>query len=134
MAEKIRVLLVEPLEEPRVVEIERRLDCLQETVGGLMQAIYPYSDPVAIVCDDEAKLKGSVPNRALVDDKGNPYDIICGSFFLCGIGMDDFISISDEQAEKYTEVFRCPEMFVRALDGHVFWMKMGSGQPPRVIV
>lgn len=133
MAEKIRVLLVEPMEKPRVVEFEHTLANLQETVGGLIQAVYPFDDYVAIVCDDEAKLKGSLPNRALVDDKGNPYDIICGSFFLCGIGKDDFISLSDELAEKYARVFECPEMFVRAFDGHVFWMKMGSGQPPRCI-
>ena len=134
MAEKIRVLLVEPMKKPRVVEFEHTLENLQEMVGGLMQAIYPFEDRVAIVCDDEAKLKGSMPNRALLDDKGESYDIICGSFFLCGTGMDDFISLSDELAEKYMEVFRWPELLVRASDGHVFWAKLGSGQPPRCII
>ena len=133
MVEKIRVLLVEPMEKPRMVEFERGLENMQETVGGLIQAIYPFEDHVAIVCDDEAKLKGSLPNRALLDDQGEPYDIICGSFFLCGIGMDDFISLSDELAEKYMEVFKWPELLVRAADGHVFWMKIGSGQPPRCV-
>ena len=133
MAEKIRVLLVEPLEKPRLVEIEHSLVNLQGLVDGWISAIYPWEDPVAIVCDDEAKLKGKYPNRALVDDEGNPYDIICGTFFLCGLGMDDFTSISEELAEKYTEMFRYPEMFVRALDGHVAWMRLNSGERPRVI-
>ena len=133
MAEKIRVLLVEPLEKPRAVEVEHMLENLQSLVDGWISAIYPWDDPVAIVCDDEAKLKGKYPNRALVDDKGDPYDIICGTFFLCGIGMDDFISISEELAEKYMEMFRYPEMFVRASDGHVAWIRLDSGERPRVI-
>lgn len=133
MPEKIRVLLVEPLEKPRVLEIKHTLENLQKLAGGTLQAIYPWDDPVAIVCDDEGKLKGSMPNRALVDDEGEPYDIICGSFFLCGIGKDDFISISEKLAEKYAGVFRYPEMFIRTLDGHVAWLKMDSGEKPRVI-
>jgi len=133
MTEKIRVLRVEPMEKPRLVEIDHTLERLQELVGGVMQALYPWDDPIAIVCDDEGKLDGSLPNRALVDDVGNPYDIICGSFFICGVGKEDFISISDELAEKYTEVFRYPEMFVRAADGHVAWIRLNSGERPRVI-
>ena len=133
MAEKLRVLLVEPLEKPRAVEIEHTLENLQSLVDGWISAIYPWEDPVAIVCDDEAKLKGKSPNRALVDDKGDPYDIICGTFFLCGIGMDDFISISEELAEKYMEIFRYPEMFVRTSDGNVAWIRLDSGERPRVI-
>ena len=134
MAEMIRVLLVEPMEKPRVVEFDHTLEKLQDMVGGVIQAIYPYDDPVAIVCDDEAKLKGSLPNRALVDEGGDPYDIICGTFLICGIGHDDFISISGELAERYMDMFRWPEMFVRSPEGHVFWMKMGSGEAPRRIV
>ena len=55
MAEKIRVLLVEPMEKPRLVETEHTLENLQEMVGGVLQALYPYDDPIAIVCDDEGK-------------------------------------------------------------------------------
>ena len=104
----LRVLLIEPLREPRLVEIEYTLDEMQRLVGGLIQAIYPWDDPVALVCDDEGKLKGSTPNRMLED-----YDIITGPFFICGIGEDDFISISDELAEKYTAKFKYPELIYR---------------------
>ena len=41
MAEKIRVLLVEPLERPRLVEVEHTLENLQKLVGGSIQAVYP---------------------------------------------------------------------------------------------
>ena len=134
MAEKIKVLLVEPLEEPRVVEIEHTLDGMRDAVGGWISAIFPFDDPVAIVCDDEAKLKGCMPNRVLVDGAGDPYDVICGPFFLCGVGGEDFASISDGLAEKYMEVFRWPELLVRGLDGHVYWRRLGSGQPSRCIL
>ena len=133
MAEKIRVLLVEPLERPRLVEVEHTLENLQELVGGSIQAVYPWDDPVGLVCDDDGKFKGYVPNRALVDDDGNPYDIIVGTFFICGLGRENFASISDELAERFTERFHWPEMFMRTLDGHVVWVRMKPGEEPRII-
>ena len=134
MAEMIRVLLIEPMEKPRLVEIEHTLENLQELVGGSIQAVYPWEDPVAVVCDDEGLFKGYPLNRLLEDDDSNPYDILKGTFFICGLGREDFASISDAMAEKYTEKFRLPEMFMRTMDDHVIWFKIGSGEEPKVIV
>ena len=133
MAEKIRVLLVEPMEEPRLIEVENTLERLQGLVDGYIEAVYPWDDPVAVVCDDEAIFNRKVPNRALLDDEGNPYDILKGTFFICGIGRDDFASISDAMAKKYTQLFRWPEMFMRTVDGHVAWLRVKSGESPRII-
>ena len=99
MAEQIRVLLVEPGEHPRLVTVEHTLENLQELVGGTIQAVYPFPEPVAVICDDDGKFKGYVPNRALVDEEGEPYDIVVGTFFICGLGKDNFASISDELDE-----------------------------------
>ena len=134
MAEDIRVLLVEPMEKPRLVTVSHTLENLQELVGGYLQAVYPWDDPVGLVCDDEAMFNGKVLNRALVDEDGNPYDIVKGSFFLCGLGREDFCSISDELAEKYTERFYWPEMFMRTMDDHVVWIRLKPGEEPKVIV
>ena len=134
MAEDIRVLLVEPMEKPRLVTVPHTLENLQELVGGYLQAVYPWDDPVGLVCDDEAMFNGKVLNRALVDEDGNPYDIVKGSFFLCGLGREDFCSISDELAEKYTERFYWPEMFMRTMDDHVVWIRLKPGEEPKVIV
>ena len=131
MAEKIRILLIEPLERPRLVEIEHTLEKLHEIVGGYIQAVYPWDDPVAVVCDDEGKFKGYPGNRVLEDEDGNPYDLLVGTFFICGLTEDDFGSISDELAEKYTKMFENPEMFMRTLDGHMVMVRMG--EEPRVI-
>ncbi|MBQ1491266.1 MAG: DUF3846 domain-containing protein [Blautia sp.] len=133
MAEKIRVLLVEPMEEPRLIEVENTLERLQGLVDGYIEAVYPWDDPVAVVCDDEAIFNRKVPNRALLDDEGNPYDILKGTFFICGIGRDDFASISDAMAKKYTQLFRWPEMFMRTVDGHVAWLRVKPGESPRII-
>ena len=134
MAEEIRVLLVEPMEKPRLVTVPHTLENLQKLVDGSLQAVYPWDDPVGLVCDDDGIYNGKVPNRALLDEEGNPYDIVKGTFFICGLSPQDFASISDELAEKFTERFRWPEMFFRTLDDHVVWVKLKPGEQPRVIV
>ena len=131
--ERIRILKVAPLEKPELVEIDHTLKNLQEIVGGDIQAVYPWEDPVALVCDDEGKFKSYPANRVLVDDEGNPYDIVCGTFFICGLTREDFGSLSDELAEKYAERFRFPEMLMRRMDGRIMWVRIGSGEEPRII-
>ena len=113
MAEKIRVLLVEPMEKPRMVEFENRLENLQETVGGLIQAVYPFEDPVAIVCDEEGKIDGAPLNRALRNEDGDIVDIIAGPFFICGIDEDSFTDLPADLAEKYDKMFHRPEAFLK---------------------
>ena len=132
MAE-IRVLLVEPGEKPRLVTIEHTLENLQKLVGGYIQAVYPWDDPVGLICDEDGSANGKPLNRALLDEDGNPYDIIKGAFFICGLGEEDFCSISDELAEKYAERFRWPEMFMRTVDGHVLWVRLAPGETPHII-
>ena len=130
----IRLLKVAPMEAPEIIEVEHRLETLQELVGGTIQAVYPWdNDPVVLLCDDEGKLKGYPANRMLTDEDGRPYDIVVGTFFICGLTADDFGSISDELVEKYTERFRYPEMLMRAADGGIVWLRIGSGEEPRVI-
>ena len=133
MADNIRVLLVEPGETPRLVTVEHTLENLQALVGGYIQAVYPWNDPVAVVCDDDGIANSKPLNRLLMDDEGTPYDVLKGAFFICGLGEEDFCSISDELAEKYAERFRWPEMFTRTLDGHVVWIRLEPGGKPRII-
>lgn len=132
--ERIRMLEIAPLKPPRLIEVDHTLENLQELVGGTVQAVYPWdSDLVAVLCDDEGKFKGYPANRILTDEDVNPYDILVGTFYICGLTRDDFGSISDELAEKYTEKFRFPEMFMRTENGHVVMLRLGSGEPPMEI-
>ena len=40
MAKEIKVLLVEPMEQPRLVTVEHTLENLQKLVDGYIQAVY----------------------------------------------------------------------------------------------
>lgn len=107
------VLAVTPGKKPVKLELEETLRSMQTFVGGSIQAIYPFDDLVAIVCNEEGKLMGLEYNRALRDEKGAIYDIICGPFFLCGLGEDDFVSLSERLTNIYYQYFERPELFVR---------------------
>ena len=76
----MKVLVVEPLKECYTKEING-LKEMQALVGGYIQAVYPFEDPVAVVCNEEGKNLGLPFNRPLLDEHGLPYDIICGTFF-----------------------------------------------------
>lgn len=104
--QKLRVLVVEPGQPPAVQEIDGSLESMQRLVGGYIQAVYPFDDPVALICNEEGKLLGLPMNRTLRDERGVPYDIVCGTFFLAGIAEDDFASLTDRQIEKYTDYYR----------------------------
>jgi len=54
----MKVLMVEPGKSPYAAEIESGLKSLQAAVGGDIQAVYPYEDPVALICNEEGKLMG----------------------------------------------------------------------------
>lgn len=109
----MKVIIVEPHKKARVADIGSELEDLQAVVGGHIEAIYPFYDPVALVCNEEGKFNGSELNRALYDDGGNVYDIISGTFFICGLGREDFDSLTDDLAKKYLKRFGKPEEFLR---------------------
>lgn len=111
--EKITVLVVEPKKKPYVKKIESGLESLQREVGGYIQAVYPFDSPCAIVCDEEAKLKGSPLNRALRDDEGHIYDVISGTFLVVGLGEENFASLSDKDMKDMSERFGTPELFMK---------------------
>ena len=111
----MKVLLITPGAAPQVLEIEHSLKNMQELVGGTIEAIYPFEDTVALVCNDEGKLLGLPLNRAVRDPAtGQVLDIIAGTFFICGLSEDDFASLSDEQIQRYTQMFRHPEAFIQS--------------------
>jgi len=117
----MRVLVVEPERRPEPREISGSLEEMQSIVGGLIQPIYPFEDDfVALVCNDEGKLFNLPANRGLRDENGKIYDIIFGTFFLCGAPPDceHFTSLTPEQEERYRRLFYTPEMFW-GMDGRI---------------
>ena len=110
----MRVIVVEPKKKPMVRDIDAGLESMQKIVGGSIQAIYPFDEPVALICNEEGKLLNLPLNRALRDEDGTVYDIISGTFFLCAAPPDSehFESLTDQQVKTYMERFAMPEMFL----------------------
>ena len=124
----MNVLLVEPNADPRAIEIDGSLASMQSLVGGLIEAIYPFSDPIALICNDEGKLTGLPQNRPLKHpETGEIYDIVCGPFFLCSAPPDseNFESLPDDLIEKYSKVFALPK-FVCTSCGNNFYREQLS--------
>ena len=113
MEEKIKVIKVEPKKEPEVVMLNNEYKDLSAAVGGLIQMVYPYSDKVGLMLNDEGKLLGMEPNRLLKDEDGNIYDVIAGTFYVVGLDEENFGSLSEELIEKYMKKFKQPYLYVQ---------------------
>ena len=96
---RIRVLKIEPGIVPYVKEISNDLEGSQAEVLGMIDCM-GFEDGCIAVVNDEGKLNEMEPNRRYRDD------IICGPFFICGNSEEgEFISLTEEQIEKYSTQF-----------------------------
>lgn len=124
------VLVIAPGEVPQAKEIATGLESLQSEVGGYIEAVYPFEESVAIVCNEEGKLTGLPLNRALRDETGEVYDILADTFLIVGLGEEDFTSLSAEQIKQFSEKFQYPEQFLR-LNGKLLVMPIEPELPKR---
>ena len=117
----MQVVVVEPEKKPIVQDIDVGLESMQKIVGGPIEAVYPFDEPVALICNEEGKLLNLPLNRALRDDKGDVYDIISGTFVVCAAppNSDHFAGLTDQQVKTYMERFAMPEMSLN-VDGALF--------------
>ncbi|MDO5445107.1 MAG: DUF3846 domain-containing protein [Eubacteriales bacterium] len=134
MDKTLRVLLVKPMERPKIVIISHTLGDLQRLVGGCIQAVYPWEEPVALICNDDAIAMGLPLNRMLKTEEGQIYDIIHGTFFITGLSYDSFSSISNKMADKFRKLFQYPELYMQTEDGHLICFKIGSDEQPIFII
>lgn len=123
--ELIQVVLCEPMKQARITTITNSLASLQQIVGGYIEAVYPFDDPVAIICNEEGKINGLELNRALRDERGTVYDILAGTFLLVGLGGENFTSLTPEHQEKYRKLFEYPEVFLSA-NGEILAIQIGD--------
>ena len=124
----MRVLVVEPEGLPYEKEING-LEEMQATVGGLIDAIYPWEDRAAIVCNDEAILLNMPFNRSVEGGYGGVF----GTFFVCGVGEEDFCSLTPEQMKVYKEKFRRAEILLGVRGNELVTLKVPARpkEPPQ---
>lgn len=122
----MNVLVVEPGYLPYEKEINGLYE-MQAVVGGLIDAIHPYDDPVAIVCNDEALLYRMPFNRSLEGGYGGVF----GNFFVCGFGKDYFTSLSPELMPKYKEKFKNAELLIGAKGNELVTFKFKAEPKPK---
>lgn len=115
----MKVLRVRPKHYPEVIDIDRSLESLQKEVEGPIQAVYPWDDEVALICNEDGKLHDDCMeklNRTLDGPYGIPIDIIVGTFLIVGLTEDDFGELLPEFVEKYEKMFHQPRKFVTYTD------------------
>lgn len=121
----MKVLVVESGFAPYEKEING-LSQMQETVGGLIQAIYPFEEEVAVVCNEEGILLGMPFNRSMEGGYGGVF----GTFFVCGLGEEDFCSLTPEQMETYRRKFRHAEILLGICGNDPVTLKVQPKQRP----
>ena len=126
----MKVLRIQPKKYPEVIEIDGSLKSLQKEVAGPIQAVYPWDDPVALICNEEGKLIGVSFNRTLMDVDGTPTDVIAGTFLIVGLTEDDFGDLSQEynlHPTMYT-------LKVEAVALNVYDLKLNRGMEYQLLV
>ena len=123
----MNVLVVEPGYLPYEKEIKDdadHLEQMQAIVGGLIEPIYPYHEEVAIVCNEEGLINGLPFNRSVPGGYGGVF----GTFFICGLGEEDFCSLPPELTERFKKEFRNSEILL-GFDGNEAVTLKVSSQP-----
>ena len=122
--EQMTVLVVEPGYAPYEKTIPNTLEAKQELVGGLITAIYPYEEMVAIVANDEGILLNMEFNRSVEGGYGGVF----GSFFVCGLTEDDFCSLPPDQMERFKKKFRKAEILLGVRGNDLITLKVEPKQ------
>ena len=102
----MKILVVEPGKHPYEKEIEGTLKEMQKIVGGRIQALFPFRDEVGVVCNDDG-ISLQMPFNRKIDEEC----YIFGTFFLCGLGLEDFTSLPENLMEKYRKRFYSPQFY-----------------------
>ena len=110
----MNVLVVEPGVLPYEKEVRDELEDLQAIVGGHIQAIYPFKDYVALVCNEDGIGEQLAFNRMIPERQ---YGGIFGTFFICGIKGENFSSLTPEQMQTYKKRFIKAEVILAVNHG-----------------
>ena len=128
----MNVLVVEPgylPYEKEILDSADHLEQMQAIVGGLIEPIYPYHEEVAIVCNEEGLINGLPFNRSVPGGYGGVF----GSFFVCGLGEEDFRSLPPDLMERFKKEFKNSEILLGFDGNEAVTLKVSSQPKPHDI-
>lgn len=88
MEKTISVLIKKPGKNAYRKDIDNTLKSLQREVGGYIEAV-TIADGLALICDEEGKLKGKDANFLFCGD------CFVGTVILAGTDGEDFVSLPE---------------------------------------
>ncbi len=115
--------------EPGIAPYEKEINGLKEMqalVGGLITVSYPFTEPVAIVSNDDSIGMGMEFNRSIEGGYGG----IFGTFFVCGLSEDSFCSLTPEQMEFYKKKYHYAEILIGVRGNEPITLKTEPLKPP----
>jgi hypothetical protein len=107
----VKILVVEAGHTPYEKEISSEGE-MTAVVEGPIEAIYPFCESVAVICNGESRNMQLPFNRSVPNGYGNIY----GTFFVCGLsnsGMG-FCSLKPEQIKHYKNYFGQTKAMVKS--------------------
>lgn len=100
------VIKVSPGKKPELIDADpEKIYDIVLPDGGYIERVFPFNDPVGILCDEEGKLKGLPFNRYITYRNGYR-DFFVGTILIVGInGNFEETSLDEDLAGKYMDVF-----------------------------
>jgi len=111
-SDKLQIVIVEPDKKPYKTIIDNELEAFNKIVGGYLELIpigrTRKGAKVAVHVNEEGKIHDLPFNRNIVG-----FDILVGTFFITAFNLEgDYISLTNEEAEKYIRVFSPIEVYL----------------------
>jgi len=96
-----KVLLFPVGEDPKVMDIAKGLQPMQDLVGGYIENV-TLEDGVGLICNEEGKLTGLPLNRPVPELN----DVIRGPFFISRYNDEgETVDVTATDVKKYTKRF-----------------------------
>ena len=87
--------MVEPLKPAYVAEIGTDLESMQKAVGGDIETVYPYTDPLVLVCDEEGKYDKTLFTKYRLDKLKEAKDTVKYTLDMTLTKVDDEWQLDD---------------------------------------
>lgn len=103
----IKVLLVEPFDQPKMITIENNYQSISEIICGDVDEYMPFEDNVALLFNADGKRLFLSANHTVTDIETGKTELIYGSFILvCTSEFDtEYHSLDVDLIDKYMDLF-----------------------------